>query len=197
MVALACSPPDPGIIPDPTEPEKKQLPKEEEPDLFPIKNPGQGDKAVPARHLASCEKKPCNPNMECVSLFSGADNTCLFKCDPDKGTGDKQNPDCLLPENCIRLTDGSGVCIYFPGQLYGTGSYKAIIRHKAGEKCLMRYGGCDEGLICVDTKRSGDFGICTEECFPATLDSSKRKPECKTPGTTCKSLVSGMGACLP
>lgn len=81
-----------------------------------------------------------------------------------KGTGDIQSPDCLLPENCLELStsDGKtvGYCIYIPGQLYGSGSYKAVIRHPQGAQCLIRYGGCDTGLICVDVRGSGSVGTC-------------------------------------
>jgi len=147
-------------------------------------------------HLKECKSPDdCGSNMTCLNLGTAV---CLFKCDPKKGTGSEQNPSCIAPENCISLSGGeTGACISFPGQLYGSGSYTALIRHKQGEKCLLHYGGCVERHICVDTSNNGAVGTCIEECFPAVNPKSKVEPNCLTPKTTCKKLVSGLGACLP
>ena len=168
------------------------------------------------KHLTICKKDddcgngipPNGGKQRCVNLFGAS--TCFFPCDPRKGIGEVQNPDCIKPENCIRLTDGTGLCVYVPGQLYGIGSYGAIVQHKQGDKCLMRFGGCLDRLICIDTKRHGSVGTCQEECNPAPSCSKNddcpqnqkctsgycvQPNPCKTPGTTCKRLASGFGAC--
>lgn len=165
--------------------------------LFPAGTKGQPPVYPNAVHLAQCGTgyPDCAGGTTCVGL-SGA-SACFFNCDPKKGEGEKQNPDCISPENCIRLNSGSGVCIFFPGQLYGSGSYKALVRYKRGERCLLRYGGCIEYHVCVDTKNNGSIGTCEESCTPATSKESKNQPVCMTPNTQCKVLASGIGACLP
>ena len=164
--------------------------------LFPGGKPGTNPVYPKAVHLKDCsDGSACEGGTSCLRL-SGA-SACFFKCDPKNGEGEVQNPDCIAPENCIRLNNGEGVCIFFPGQLYGSGSYKGLIRHKPQAKCLLRYGGCQEGYLCVDTKNDGSIGTCEEKCQPATHSASKNQPKCNTPNTKCKSLASGVGACLP
>ncbi len=159
--------------------------------------PGQKVIFPKLTHLASCNSdSDCGGQFRCLDLF-GAGSMCFFKCDPKKGTSGVQNPDCIKPENCIELSNGDGVCVDLPSQLFGAGSYKTIVNLKPGEKCLLRYGGCVHGYICVDTAKNGSIGTCQEECIPAVDPNSKVQPVCKTKGTVCKRLASGYGACLP
>ncbi len=216
-IALDPLPDDPNNVP----PKKSTAtpPKAEKIPLFNNKKiPATGSLFQEPKHLSVCKKDedcgsgipPSGGSQRCVNLFGTA--TCFFPCDPKKGTGEVQNPDCIRPENCIRLTNGEGLCIYVPGQLYGIGSYGAVVQHKQGDKCLMRFGGCIDGFICVDTKRHGSVGTCQEECVPApscTKNSDcphnqkcvkgfcDQPNPCKTPGTVCTRLASGFGACLP
>lgn len=183
------------------EPNKAELPKGIDPGdfekaLFPNGQSGKAPTYPDAVHLKDCTADgSCSGGTTCLRL-SGA-SACFFNCDPKNGEGDVQNPDCIAPENCIRLNGGNGVCIFFPGQLYGSGSYKGLVRHKPQAKCLLRYGGCLEGHICVDTKNDGSIGTCEESCQPPTHADSKNVPKCNTPNTKCKLLASGVGACLP
>ncbi len=152
-----------------------------------------------AIHLKDCttDDALCTGGTSCLGL-GGVTKACFFKCNPKEGEGEVQNPNCLAPENCIALSGGTdGVCIFFPGQLFGNGSYKGLIRHKPQARCLLRYGGCQERYICVDTKNDGSIGTCEEACQPATHAGSKNQPVCTTPNTKCKALASGIGACLP
>lgn len=202
LLFAACGPVDLGIPPDPLE--KSNTPSEQAalPSLF--DNPKDGNKPTypNASHLARCTSdSDCFGGTRCINLFGEQDaDLCYFRCDPKKGIGDVQNPGCIEPENCIELTssDGtvSGICIALPGQLYGIGGYKAVVSHKQGESCLLRYGGCDIGLICVDTGKNGSIGTCEESCTPKSLSDSKNSPSCKTAGTKCVELASGAGACL-
>ena len=168
----------------------------------------QPPKYVPVTHLAPCSAAtdcggrvtPTSGEQSCQNLLG--DPLCFYPCDPKKGTGEVQNPDCIQPENCLELSSGGGqtvgYCIYIPGQLYGSGSYKAVIRHKQGTDCLIRYGGCDNGLLCVDIRGRGSIGTCEFECIPTTDDAeNRRRCENLRAGTTCKRLASGFGACLP
>ena len=146
-------------------------------------------------HLVPCKSDDDCGKLRCVNLGGGSQ--CYFTCKPEDGEGEKQNPACLRPENCVRLTDGSGLCAYLPGQLFGSGSYKAVIRLAKDARCLLQYDGCDNGLLCVDTKQDGSVGRCVEECTPAADPNAKVQPVCTTAGTVCKELASGFGACLP
>lgn len=162
----------------------------------------QGQDLPKVTHLTPCQSDaecgsgipPSGGKQICLN-FSGTPS-CFFPCDPKKADPDKQNPDCLAPETCIRLNDGSGACAYFPGLLYGIGTYKGIVSHPPHKPCLLRFGGCVDGHICVDTRRHGSVGTCEEACQLATDANSKNQPACKTEGTTCKMLLSGIGACL-
>ncbi len=159
--------------------------------------PGQAPQFPSMKHLAFCEQDTdCGGKFRCVNIF-GNGGMCYFKCDPTKAADGEQNPDCIRPENCVEIRQGEGICVDLPSQLFGIGSYKAIVNLKPGEKCLLRYGGCITGYICVDTSKNGSVGVCTEECVPAVDPNSKVQPVCKTKGTVCKRLASGYGACLP
>ncbi|MCB9637950.1 MAG: hypothetical protein H6727_03485 [Myxococcales bacterium] len=210
----ACGDPSrpPGTTDGPLAPQdRKEAERPQGKDYYPFSQPystGTPPKYVPVTHLSVCEAStdcsgrvtPQSGEQACVNLLG--DPLCYYPCDPKKGTGDTQNPDCLLPENCLELkTDGGqtvGYCIYIPGQLYGNGSYKAVIRHPLGGQCLIRYGGCDTGLLCVDVRGNGSIGTCEPECIPVD-DATTNDKSCadKKAGTTCKRLASGFGACLP
>lgn len=210
----ACGDPSkpPGTVDGPLNPEDRPEAKRPEgKDYDPFPKPhatGTPPKYVPVTHLAPCTSStdcsgritPQSGEQSCQNLLGDA--LCFYPCDPKKGTGDIQNPDCLLPENCLELStsDGKtvGYCIYIPGQLYGSGSYKAVIRHPQGAQCLIRYGGCDTSLICVDVRGSGSVGTCEPECIPADDEATNVK-NCQSikANTLCKRLASGFGACLP
>jgi hypothetical protein len=196
----ACAPVEEGkslTTPD------KQTDKLEDPkayNMFPSGTVGKKPDYPKASHLLQCEQdSDCFGGTRCINLF-GEGGLCFYKCDPKKGTGETQNSDCIEPENCIELSSSggevAGICVSLPGQLYGIGSYKAFVRHKQGAKCLLHYGGCESGFICVDTSGRGSVGTCEEQCTPPALDSSKNQPKCATAGTTCKKLANGDGACL-
>lgn len=149
----------------------------------------------PCKTDAECEGQISSTTKKqfCANLFG--EPTCFFPCDPKKGTEDRQNPDCLQPENCVELSDGNGLCVSIPGQLYGIGTYQAVVRRELGDACLIRYGGCLDGLICV--ARTGSVGTCRPECTLQVNPNSTRPNECTVyPGTACKPLASGLGACL-
>lgn len=149
----------------------------------------------PCQSDADCEGQISSSTKKqfCANLFG--EPTCFFPCDPKKGIEDRQNPECLQPENCVELSDGSGLCVSIPGQLYGIGTYQAVVRRNLGDACLLRYGGCLDGLICV--ARSGSVGTCRPECTLQPNPNSSRPSECAAyPGTSCKALASGFGACL-
>lgn len=165
--------------------------------IFPGQKEGEAPNYPDSAHLKQCGTgfPECTGGTSCLGLRGAS--ACFFQCNPDNGEGEVQNPDCIKPENCIRLSNGGGVCIFFPGQLYGSGSYEALVRHKQGERCLLRYGGCLEGHICVDTKNDGSIGTCEESCIPKTIPDSKNQPKCGDSKKTCRALASGVGACLP
>lgn len=193
FVLVACGGPEKAIPIEPLEAQTYAPVKSEQLNLLPG-TPGEAPIFPASHHLSPCEGSgDCVGGTNCVSLGTGA---CFYTCDPKKASGGDQNPDCIAPENCIELSGGSGSCIALPGQLYGSGSYKAIIRLEAGARCLLRYGGCTDGYLCVDTQRHGSIGRCTEECNISTPNAPVQ-PTCQTPNTTCQRLISGFGACLP
>ena len=146
------------------------------------------------KHLHECDSdRPCEGGHVCVGFGGGA--SCLMECDPSKGEGEVQNPDCVLPENCMKLSSGSGACMALPGHLYGSGVFTGMVRLKKGEKCLIRMPGCDGGLLCVDTQNDGSVGQCVQECVPATHAGSKRQPDCPQ-GEVCSALENGQHACF-
>ncbi|HAA58806.1 MAG TPA: hypothetical protein DCE42_28850 [Myxococcales bacterium] len=203
---VACSivpPPLPTEGQDPNKKVEKDVTAAKDLNIWNGTKPGENPPEFPKPlHLTECSADtdcgsgipPNGGAQTCVNLLGTP--TCFFPCDPDKGVGDKQNPDCIQPENCIRLNSNEGICIYVPGQLYGIGTYTAVVQHKAGEQCLLRFGGCISGLTCVDNQRHGSVGRCAEECIPP-LDSSTPAPTCETPNTVCTRLANGFGACLP
>lgn len=185
----ACGQVDLGVPPSPAGTSTTKLPKAQKYNMFPKGTIGTAPSFPKSNHLSACSgNSDCLTGTECVNLF-GQGGVCFFKCDPIKGTGEKQNPDCIEPENCVELNNGSGVCVAIPGQLYGIGGFKAFVKHKQGERCLLQYGGCYYGLVCVDTKQNGSIGTCEEVC-------ENIKSKCQTAGTTCKPLVAGTFACL-
>lgn len=196
LMFIACGPEDLGNVAQPGKTVEPSIETGKPLDFWGGKNHVgvPGAKPPAGTHLSSCENtSDCSTGKSCINLFGGP--LCFYKCEPDKGTGNTQNPNCIEPENCVRLNDGSGICVAIPGQLYGIGSYQAVVNHKQGERCLLRFGGCEAGLICVDLKQEGSIGTCEEVCTPA-IKGSKNQPNCQTAGTTCKTLSSGLGACL-
>lgn len=209
---LAVPPPD--VKPSETGLNVRQL------ELWDKSKPGgSGSKTVRINHLKECGgDSDCSSDMACTNLFGTP--LCFYTCDPKRGTGNVQNPDCFAPENCAALSNGGGVCLSVPGQLYGIGTYQGIVNRKKGEACLTRFGGCGERLLCVydgDLSKDASKGKCVEECNPgvtckqnsdcpnnyrckkgrcAALGVVHEDNQCTSPNETCTLLASGFGACL-
>ena len=193
---------------------------------------GQASKLPPVAHLSEClSNADCGAGTKCERIYFDyfGDKACYFKCNPKESAPDGTNKACILPEVCIpasNTVETQGLCGSLAAQFLGVGTYKALSQHKLGEKCLLNFGGCSPGLICVyDGSANADasIGRCVQKCeigFPcsknedcavdpdtkvamvcklgrcATRQEAVFNPCTLEPGTKCQVLASSNGACL-